>query len=147
MKAVSIFNLTLQDGHGGGDEEDGGGLSIWDGSRIVYTDSNALWGYWNIWKLIWRYGQSPLTVKNAVADTVSKFTKLYAPEFQKTGPFESIQSFAGALGLEQLAHSSTLEYLRSKGVSDLFTRELVAAATRVNYGQNPSEMQACEWSA
>lgn len=142
-KAVKHFNLTLQDMHGGDDEEDQGGMSIFDGQNFVYTESSG-YGWWNMAKLFWRYGYSPMTVKNTVAETVSKFTELYEDAFQSRGPYETIQGFAEALNLDNLAHNTTMEYLKSLAVNQLFIQELVAAATRVNYGQNPSQLQACK---
>lgn len=137
-----MFNLTLQDMHGG-DEEDAQGMAIWDGEDFVYKESSG-YGWWNMAKLFWRYGYSPLTVKNTVTETVAKFTELYSPSFQKDGPYETVEAFATGLNLQTLAHNTTKEYLKSLNVNELFIRELVAAATRVNYGQNPGKLQACE---
>lgn len=142
VKAAKIFNLTLQDMHGG-DEEDATGMSIWDGQDFVYKESSG-YGWWNMAKLFWRYGYSPMTVKNTVTETVAKFVELYGDEFQSQGPYESIHDFAKALKLEKMAYNTTKEYLKSLAVNELFIQELVAAATRVNYGQNPSQLQACE---
>lgn len=96
-------------------------------------------------KLFWRYGYSgPMTVKNTVSETVAKFTQLYGDTFQSNGPYESILEFAEALDLDRLAYNTTKEHLKSLGVNELLIQELVAAATRVNYGQNPSQLQACK---
>lgn len=140
-KATKQFNLTLQGMHGG-DEDDTGGMSIFDGQDFVYTESSG-YGWWNMAKLFWRYGYSPMTVKNTVTDTVAKFTSLYEETFQSSGPHETIHDFAKALDLDRLAYNTTKDYLKSLAVNELFIQELVAAATRVNYGQNPSQLQAC----
>ena len=94
-------------------------------------------------KLIWRYGFSPLTVRNAVKATVDKFVALYSKEKQAKGPHESLSAFAASLDLGEMASRSTKDYLKSLSVSDLFIQDLVGAATRVNYAQDPSGMQAC----
>ena len=143
-KATKSFNLTLQDMHGGGDDEDKSGMAIFDGQDFVYQESGSGYGWWNMAKLFWRYGYSPMTVKNSVTETVAKFTELYEDAFQLKGPYESIHDFAQALSLHQLAYNTTKDYLTSLAVNELFIQELVAAATRVNYGQNPSQLQACE---
>lgn len=147
-KASKLFNLTLQDMHGGGgdnDDESSSGMAIFDGQDFVYKEDSGGYGWWNMAKLFWRYGYSgPMTVKNTVSETVAKFTQLYGDTFQSNGPYEGILDFAEALDLDKLAYNTTKEHLRSLGVNELFIQELVAAATRVNYGQNPSQLQACK---
>lgn len=142
-KAVEEFNLTLQDGHGGGSnsEEDVGGVSVWNGEQFVYHE--ATWSWWNIPKLVWRYGWSPLTTRDTVKSMLASFLRLYGSDFQRRGPYETIHDFAQGLQLDGMAFKSTLEYLESQNVGELFIQELVGAATRVNYGQDPSLLQAC----
>lgn len=77
---------------------------------------------------------------------MAKFVSLYSEDKQSKGPHETLESFAENLELDGLASRSTKDYLKSIGVSDLFIQDLVGAATRVNYGQDPSGMQACKWS-
>lgn len=143
-KAVQVFNLTLQEGHGGGaSSEEDRGMSIWNGESFVYRESSYSW--WNLSKMIWRYGfSSPMNTRDTVKATVAKFVKLYGAEFQKRGPYRTIAAFAKGLELHPLAYKTAKEHLKDHGVGDLFIEELVGAATRVNYGQNPSSMQACE---
>ena len=146
--ATKEFNLSLQSGHGGGasSEEDDGGMAIWNGETFVYRESGYSW--WNLAKMAWRYGwASPLNTRDAVSSTVDRFTKLYSADFQSKGPYETIEAFAAELNLEQHAFKTTMSHLRNSGVNELFVQELVAAATRVNYGQNPSQMQACQHTA
>jgi hypothetical protein len=143
-KAAKHFNLTLQSMHGGDDEE-ADGMAIWNGEDFVYKEGSG-YGWWNMAKLFWRYGTSPLTVKNAVSDTVARFLQLYGSEFQSNGPYETIREYSTTLGLDRLAFNSTKAYLKSLAVNELFIDELVAAATRVNYGQDPGQLQACRCS-
>lgn len=146
FKAAKVFNLTLQDGHGGGSkesEEDADGMTIFNGQEFVFHESQYSW--WDMTRMFWRYGwQSPLRTRDTVAETVRKFVGLYGAVAQQNGPFRTVQAFAEELGLGELAYKTTKNYLRKAGVGDLFTQELVGAATRVNYGQDPGSMQACE---
>lgn len=144
-KAASVFNLTLQDGHGG-DEEDARGVTIWNGEKFVFSESTWAGGFFDSLKLIWKYGFSPLTVRNTVKATVDKFVQLYSKEKQALGPHETLKGFAKSLDLDGMAKQSTKSFLKSASVSEPFINDLVGAATRVNYAQDPSTMQACTYS-
>jgi prenylcysteine oxidase/farnesylcysteine lyase len=122
-----VFNLTLK-GHSGED----GGMAIWDGTEFVYKESN--WGYWDLAKMFWRYGRSPLTVNGIVKRTVASFISLYSADFASYGPFSSLASFAAATNLTHAASMTASIFFESNSVSDKFVNELVAAATTVNYG-------------
>ena len=139
-KAVDTFNLTLQEGHGGGSDYLNE-MGIWDGEHFVYRENPHSD---NDKKMGRRYGRSPVTAGNAVQNTVSSFINLYSKEFQSKGPHEGIREYMEGLGLGGLTGTTTLEYLKSLGVRDLFIKEVVAATTRVNYGQDPSHLHACE---
>ena len=51
-------------------------------------------------------------------------------------PFRSLSEAALALGLIDATSSSGSAFLGANQVSDLFSREIIQASTRVNYGQN-----------
>ena len=48
--AVTAFNLTLQSGHGGA-IEDNGGLGIFDGETFVYEEAKGGWSWWSMAKV------------------------------------------------------------------------------------------------
>lgn len=73
-------------------------------------------------------------MRNLVKKTVSSFIALYSPAFAAQGPFDSLANFADATNLSHPASFFAKEYFDTNGVSPLFTSELVAAATQVNYG-------------
>ncbi len=63
---------------------------------------------------------------------VDKFLHLYDP----TPPrWNNLTSVVSELDWPSVTAQTTSEYLDSHGVEGLFARELVEAATRVNYGQ------------
>ncbi|ORY55012.1 Prenylcysteine lyase-domain-containing protein [Leucosporidium creatinivorum] len=135
-KAARVFNLTLLDYAG---EE--GTMSIWDGTQFVYSESKGWgWGYWDLAKMFWRYGRSPLKVRSLVKTTVSSFLRLYSPAFISSGAFSSLSSFATSTNLSYPSTLSGLDYFTTEGVSPLFTTELIAAATAVNYGTPVGEI-------
>ena len=57
---------------------------------------------------------------------------LYAPV---THRFKSISELASNLNWDAIASHTTADYLDSQGVNPSWTREMVEAATRINYGQ------------
>lgn len=107
-------------------------LGIWDGARFVLTQS-ATDGWWDNAKLLWRYGLAPIRTNNLMKKTVQSFLKLYEePLF----PFKSLSDATYELGLTAVTAVTGEQYLRENQIGDLFAREVVQAATRVNYAQN-----------
>lgn len=151
VKAVRFFNLSTV-AHAG---EEGGGMSIWDGTTFVYKESNG-WGWWDLGKMFWRfvphsppsfltdttrrYGRSPLYVRTLVKTTVDSFLALYSPAFVSGGPFSSLSAFALATNLTVPASLPAASYFASNSISPLFTNELIAAATAVNYGSSVADI-------
>ena len=67
-----------------------------------------------------------------VKDLVEKFITLYDP----TSPsWSNVSDAASALGWSSLLAQTAAHYYDSQGISQLFSREIIEAATRVNYGQ------------
>ncbi|GAA5876056.1 hypothetical protein JCM1840_002758 [Sporobolomyces johnsonii] len=130
QKAMRVFNLTY-DAYGGEDGE----MAIWDGEQFVFTEASGWgWGWWDKTKMLWRYGRSPFTVRSLVQNTVKGFLSLYSPDFVSRGGFSSIANFSAAIGLASPAGQFANDYFGEQGVNSLFTNELIAAATTVNYG-------------
>lgn len=63
---------------------------------------------------------------------IDTILKLYRPDPPR---FRNISSLASELGWTNVAAQTSLEYLRSFNVDDLWTLEFVEALTRLNYGQ------------
>ncbi|KAE8214400.1 hypothetical protein CF327_g2215 [Tilletia walkeri] len=157
-RAAKLFGLnTTQGGIGLDDDDSGVGTSVWDGVNFVYEGLDGSW--WNSARMIWRYGYSPMTMRNLIADLVSTFTTLYDPTFlhrPKSNPskgeskystisgfpWRSIESLASRLKFDRLTSQTAETWFYSKGVGKLFVEEIIEAATRVNYGQNTNLMHA-----
>lgn len=113
-------------------EDDADSIGIWDGSQFVYSVKGSF-NWWEIGKLVWRFGLSPFKAQGAMKDTIQKFKEMYqAPIF----PFQSLTDAVEKAGLLNTMASPGADFLRKNGVSDDFAREIIQSSTRVNYGQN-----------
>jgi prenylcysteine oxidase/farnesylcysteine lyase len=110
-------------------------MAIYDGSTFVYSGTESC-GYICGIKMWWRYGRSPLKVSSLVSQVVADFNRIYSNEFVRAGPYDSIEEFARAAELHNASSMTGLDYFGTAGISELFTREIIGAAVRVNYGQN-----------
>ncbi|KIW69592.1 hypothetical protein PV04_05462 [Phialophora macrospora] len=122
-------------------------LGIWDGEHFVYKatkddDEGSSWqGWWDIAKLIWRYGLAPIRTRQATRTAVGEFLKFYEePIF----PFWTIQEAVDATGLEQYTGFSGKEVLQRAKVGESFSREIIQASTRVNYASNLAGIHGLE---
>lgn len=68
----------------------------------------------------------------SVRSMIDQFLTLYTAATPK---WDNIGDLAGRLGWTDMASNSTLDYLLKQGVSEKYIKEVVEAATRVNYGQ------------
>ncbi|KAI1608421.1 prenylcysteine oxidase [Exophiala viscosa] len=113
-------------------------LGIWDGLSFVFTsateDDTSSWsGWWDIAKLLWKYGLSPIRTQRATRKAVGSFLEFYnEPVF----PFPSIQEAVLSTGLVAYTSVTGKDVLNAAGVGDLFSREIIQASTRVNYASN-----------
>ncbi|ETS85460.1 hypothetical protein PFICI_03485 [Pestalotiopsis fici W106-1] len=127
--AAHDFNLPLIDP---GPDEDTL-LGVWNGDEFVFEqDSTTSW-WWDVAKLVWKYGTAPYYTRNLVKETVATFLKLYeAPHF----PFRSLTTRVYELGLHKITGLTGQQFLEEKGLYGMFARHLVQTATRVNYASN-----------
>ncbi|KIX07635.1 uncharacterized protein Z518_02288 [Rhinocladiella mackenziei CBS 650.93] len=113
-------------------------LGIWDGTDFVFKtatdDNNSSWReWWDIAKLLWKYGWSPIRTQRATKAAIGKFLTFYNdPLF----PFPSLQSAVDSSGLDEYTAVPGKQTLQEAGISELFSRELIQASTRVNYASN-----------
>jgi prenylcysteine oxidase / farnesylcysteine lyase len=119
-------------------------LGVWDGSRFVFTsssDSSRWAGYWDIAKLLWKYGTAPIRTRNLQQSVIGKFLTFYDwPAF----PFPSLQNAIEDAGLLEYVADSGYDMLKHHGVSDAFANDIVQASTRVNYAQNLAQIHSVE---
>lgn len=122
-------------------------VGIWDGDGFVYLieasdddnddDNSSGWkdrliGWWDIAKLLWKYGLSPIRLRSLQQNTIGKFLRMYQDYF----PFSDLTSAVGELDLIASVSRTGADFLTTNGVGEQFQREIVQAATRVNYAQN-----------
>ncbi|KIJ68794.1 hypothetical protein HYDPIDRAFT_107052 [Hydnomerulius pinastri MD-312] len=139
MRAAKEFNLSLSDF---GDEFSDTG--IWDGSQFVLVMDNSSYtkSWWTTLKLLWRYGyNSPVKTQAIVKNMISRFVGLYTTESPR---WDDIADLAAKFEWTDLTNRTTIEHLTANGISEQFSRELVEAATRVNYGQDVDKIHTLE---
>ncbi|EEQ30568.1 hypothetical protein McanMca71_000729 [Microsporum canis] len=133
MKAAKNFGLTIQ---GAGDtrpKEATDSLGVWDGSKFVFQQREGNYRWWNIVQLLWKYGWAPMRTQDLMKSTIGKFLKLYRyPLF----PWKNLSEAARSSGLIESTWATGAEFLKDNHISETFSREVIQASTRVNYGQN-----------
>ncbi|KAJ8061525.1 hypothetical protein OCU04_009339 [Sclerotinia nivalis] len=131
------FDLTPKSSNTEEDEV----LAIWDGAEFVYTQKDSDWKYWDIAKLLWKYGLAPMKTQRLMKTIVGKFLQLYeAPYF----PFRSLTERVEELQLKTVASVTGEQFLADNGIGGSFPTELIQASTRVNYGQNLNVIHGVE---
>ncbi|KAF7593420.1 hypothetical protein BBP40_011522 [Aspergillus hancockii] len=131
MNASRDLGLLVDSADYARPKESDDNIGIWDGKQFVFVLQNSSW--WNIAKLLWRYGWAPIRTQNLMKSTVNKFLKLYEePIF----PFRSLTAAATAVGLLDSTATPGNVFIGENNIPADFAREIIQASTRVNYGQN-----------
>ncbi|ETN44110.1 uncharacterized protein HMPREF1541_10660 [Cyphellophora europaea CBS 101466] len=119
-------------------------LGVWDGKQFVFkqSSSDGRWqGYWDIAKLLWKYGLAPIRTRNLVSTVIGKFLRFYEePLF----PFSSLQGVIEEAELLEHLSVSGKEMLDAYGAGGAFGNDIVQASTRVNYAQNLDQIHGLE---
>ncbi|CAJ0834159.1 1680_t:CDS:2 [Entrophospora sp. SA101] len=120
-----------------GEEVPDARFGIWTGEKFIFEESSH--SYWNLIKIIWKYGIAPFKVKSLVRETIKAFLGIY--EFEK--PFTSIESAAKRLNIHSL-QTLTGDYYFSeiKKINKNYIYDFIEPAVRANYGQNISDIHA-----
>ncbi|KAI8973130.1 Prenylcysteine lyase-domain-containing protein [Trametes punicea] len=134
-RAVDEFGLLRIDSDDDDDDEDDNAMGLWDGQHFVLTTEGG--SFLSNWltkiKILWRYGyKAPSKTQALVKTMINRFVTLYSPS---TPHWSNISSVVTALDWFQVVAETTSEYFDLQGIDRRWTRELVEAATRVNYGQ------------
>ncbi|KAK5995594.1 Farnesylcysteine lyase-like protein [Cladobotryum mycophilum] len=115
--------------------------AIWDGKNFVFQSTDATSWWWDVSKMWWRYGTSPYWANKLVNEVVGKFLKLYeAPYF----PFRSLTARAYELDLVSVTALTGEQWLAQNKIDAKFSREIIQAATRVNYASNLAYIHGLE---
>ncbi|KAG1825546.1 Prenylcysteine lyase-domain-containing protein [Suillus subaureus] len=137
MRASKEFNLTLT-----AFEDDDSNTGIWDGQNfvLVMESGSYLKSWWATLKVLWRYGYTaPTRTKAIVQSVIDRFLGFYTPESPR---WDDISVFSERFQWVSMTNQTASDFLEGNGVAPLFARELVEAATRVNYGQNVDKIHA-----
>jgi prenylcysteine oxidase/farnesylcysteine lyase len=108
--ATDAFGLKPKDSETGDKET----LGIWNGKTFVYTQKDSGWKYWDMAKLLWKYGFAPIRTQRLMQSTVGKFQKLYEFPFF---PFRSLSSRAIDLDLTSVTSITGAQLLADNNVS------------------------------
>jgi prenylcysteine oxidase/farnesylcysteine lyase len=131
--AAKEFGLSLKSASEERSQETDPVLGVWDGREFVFTQSTGGYYWWNVAKLLWKYGLAPIRTQNLMKATVGKFLKMYeAPAF----PFASLTEVAFEMGLLEATTVRGVDFLEANNIAERFSQEIIQASTRVNYGQN-----------
>ena len=110
--ATELFGLKPKGTREANDDEET--LGIWNGQSFVFTQKSGGWRYWDIAKMLWKYGLAPIKTQNLMKSTVAKFLKLYeAPFF----PFRSLSERVIDLGLVEVTSVTGEQFLTANNVS------------------------------
>ncbi|MCJ1385192.1 hypothetical protein MMC17_008313 [Xylographa soralifera] len=137
VSAAKEFGLVTTRNVDGRPKESPDMLGVWDGSVFKFVQSEGGSQWWNIAKLLWKYGLAPLRTQRLMQTVVGNFTKMYdAPHF----PFRSLSQTSYDLGLTAVTSETGYDYLAAHGIRPPFSTDIVQASTRVNYAQNLGEI-------
>ncbi|OKL60788.1 hypothetical protein UA08_04295 [Talaromyces atroroseus] len=132
MNAAKELDLKVSGAGGERPKENHNMLGVWDGDRFVYLQGHSL-SWWDMAKLLWRYGLAPIRTQSLMKNTVDRFLSLYTPPYF---PFASLSSVVAELDLLQATAVTGAQFLENNGISGSFPNDIIQASTRVNYGQN-----------
>nr|POE48784.1 farnesylcysteine lyase [Quercus suber] len=141
VSAVDEFNLSTSASQAAGEPKvPGAALAVWDGKTFVVS-MNSEGGWWDIARLLWKYGLAPIRTINLMKATVVKFSKMYTtPIF----PFTSLGQAVQDVGLLPVTASTGEQYMLENGITGAFGHDVVQASTRVNYAQNLNRIHGLE---
>ena len=116
-------------------------LGIWDGNQFKFVQEEGTSFWWDLTRLIWKYGLTPIRTHNLMKQTVDNFLKLYeTPHF----PFRSLSQASYDVGLASVTSLSGSMLLRQNDILPPFSTDIIQASTRVNYAQNLDQIHGLE---
>ncbi|KUI59964.1 Farnesylcysteine lyase [Cytospora mali] len=127
--ATREFGLDLRDPSGEADRL----TVIWNGDNFVYESTADSSWWWDVAKLLWKYGTAPYKAQKLMQSTVATFLKLYEEPYF---PFRSLSTRAFELDLARITGVTGTQFLTDNGISSAFSHDIIEAATRVNYASN-----------
>ena len=142
--ATKEFGLNVKSNVFGSRSDSDFDLGVWDGRGFVFKQGsgNSRWqGWWDIAKLLWQYGLSPIRTQRLTTKVVGQFLQFYEhPIF----PFTSLSEAVDATALGGVLAVTGNDVLREASISGQFANDIIQASTRVNYAQNLDEIHGLE---
>jgi prenylcysteine oxidase/farnesylcysteine lyase len=127
VNAMAEFNLTPRMPEADADPV----MGIWDGDCFVFTLDQSAPSWWNALKVVLKYGlTAPQRAQQLTAATISKFLRLYEPEFF---PFESLTQRTQELDLLGATGVTGEQFLAANNVS-LLTDKILFGADKTGRG-------------
>ena len=101
-------------------------VGIWDGDdfRFVQSQSNSFW--WDLSKVIWKYGTAPIRTQRLVQQVVGKFLLMYEPPIF---PFRSLSQAVSDAGLIDVTSVTGSVFLQQNGIGAPFSTDIIQAST------------------
>uniref|UniRef100_A0A0B7JVE8 Prenylcysteine lyase domain-containing protein n=1 Tax=Bionectria ochroleuca TaxID=29856 RepID=A0A0B7JVE8_BIOOC len=137
--ATRDFNLSVNDL--GATLAGGDITAIWDGKTFVYQSISGQSWWWDAAKMFWKYGTSPYYAIKMVNRVVGSFLKLYEKPYF---PFRSLTQRVYELELASITSITGEQLLRQNKINPDFSRDIIQAATRVNYASNLAYIHGLE---
>jgi prenylcysteine oxidase/farnesylcysteine lyase len=141
VAAAKEFGLTTQTISRSEPEEAELGIGIWDGKEFKYVQERGTSYWWDVTKLLWKYGLAPIRTQRLTTAVVGKFLQMYEPPIF---PFRSLSQAVFDVGLTTATSETGSAFLLSKGIGPPFSTDIVQASTRVNYAQNLAQIHGLE---
>ncbi|KAF7541552.1 hypothetical protein G7Z17_g11927 [Cylindrodendrum hubeiense] len=136
--ASQEFSLPIREPY---DPEKGSITAIWNGQEFVFETAEGSSWWWDVGKMWWKYGLAPYKAVKLVNSVVGKFMQMYeAPHF----PFQSLNEKAFELGLLDATGVTGEQFLAQNNIDARFGRDILQAATRVNYASNLAYIHGLE---
>lgn len=142
--AAEEFGLSTSSANSFRPKESEYAFGIWDGAQFVYKQASGRgrWsGYWDIVKLLWKYGMAPIRTQRMSKESTGKFLRMYEPP---VFPFEDLTQAVEDLELTEYTSTTGESVLEEGGAGGAFARDIVQASTRVNYAQNLGQIHGLE---
>lgn len=141
VSAVEEFGLATHGFRRKGEEELPDTLGVYDGATWHYIQDGGDYGWWNIAKLLWKYGITPARTNTLMKKTVGEFLRMYEkPHF----PFGNVSETALSLGLSSATGMTGNQFLEANNLKPPFTTDIIQASTRVNYAANLDQIHGLE---
>lgn len=114
-------------------------FSLWNGTHVIMSTSQT--SYITIARLLVRYGMSPIWSRRLTKRLLKLFHNIYPQNITNYDcpGYPTVQSLLARTGLFNLTQTKFSDEIANQ-LSTQFSKEIVSAITRVNYGQNVAEM-------